>query len=122
MSDTDLGILQTRGTPNLLEELARGNPAQTSMIQTNRARIDNMRTSAKLRKKELFVDMLIHIMVHSHYHGKCPLEWIMKISSILKAGGLSNHASDNMCRIALSYSGCGCDPGNSTLVTTQVLR
>jgi hypothetical protein len=66
MSDTDLGILQTRGTPNLLEELARGNPAQTSMIQTNRARIDNMRTSAKLRKKELFVDMLIHIMVHSH--------------------------------------------------------
>lgn len=84
ISDNDLGILQKKGNKDILAELSGGHPADDSMLTNKRDRCYLDRHRAKFRQKELFVDMLLHIAIHSHYHGQCPLERSWRISSMLK--------------------------------------
>ena len=104
MSDIDLAIIKKKENADLIFELCKGNAADVNMLTNERENVSIIRQAASFRQKELFVDMIIHIAVHSRYHGQCPLEWIWKISSLLKDGGLSDVANNNLGRISIGYS------------------
>ena len=74
LSEVDARILNRKGTADLLEELKHGNCASDTMLTTNRQSVDNFRQAATFRQKELFADMLIHILLHERHHGQCPAE------------------------------------------------
>ena len=89
---------------DLLSELSSGHRAADSMFTNKRQGRNKIQQAATFKQKELFVDMLIHIMVRARYYGHCPLEWCWKISSILKDGNLSDIALNSLNIIHLSYS------------------
>ena len=104
LSNADIVYLEKKGNSDLIDALEHGHKASNEMLTNRRSDVSSIRQAAMLRQKELFADMILHILLHCKCNGQCPLEWIYKISSILKDGGLSDSASNNLSRIALGYS------------------
>ena len=75
MSQVDYTFLKKEDYSNMLNELRSGHLADASMLKNSRKDRSNLKQSATYKQKELFPDMLLHIMVRARYYGHCPLEW-----------------------------------------------
>ena len=64
----------------------------------------NAKLASQLRQKELFCDMMLHILVNKQSGGKVKTEWVMLISSILKDGRLVARAFQTSTRLRLTSS------------------